>query len=84
MFQSRSATGRKTLAVSFDYEKAMNLNGLIGYLNTWSATQRFINENKFNPTKQLKKDLKYAWDDVDPEKKLIWKLILKVGRITSR
>jgi SAM-dependent methyltransferase len=66
----------------FFYEKSMSLNDLIGYLNTWSATQRFINENKFNPTELLKKDLTNVWNDIDAEKKLTWKLILKVGRIT--
>jgi SAM-dependent methyltransferase len=68
----------------FFYEKPMKLDGLIGYLNTWSATQRFINENKFNPTEQLREDLLSVWKDVDLEKKLTWKLILKVGRVTRQ
>jgi len=67
----------------FFYEKTMNLNDLIGYLNTWSATQRFINENQFNPTEQLRKDLLPVCKDMDLEKKLTWKLILKVGRVVK-
>lgn len=54
----------------FLYEKMMNLNDLIGYLNTWSATQRFINKNKFNPTEQLEEDLANVWENIESEKKL--------------
>jgi ubiquinone/menaquinone biosynthesis C-methylase UbiE len=65
----------------FFYEKKMNLDELIGYLNTWSATQRFIDKNKFNPTDQLQEKLNAIWKDRSEEKTLRWKLILKVGRI---
>jgi ubiquinone/menaquinone biosynthesis C-methylase UbiE len=64
----------------FFYEKMMDLNDLIGYLNTWSATQRFINQNGFNPTSGICEKLKIFWNKPDLQKKLTWKLILKVGR----
>jgi len=66
----------------FFYEKTMNLDEVTGYLNTWSATQRFMTENKYNPTELLKNDLLQIWND-GLEKKLRWKLILKVGRVTN-
>lgn len=64
----------------FYCEKTMNLNGVIGYLNTWSATQRFMNENKFNPTADLQKELAMVWNPPGSEKTIRWKLTLKVGR----
>jgi len=68
----------------FYYEKEMNLNALIGYFDTWSATQRFIDKNNFNPTKALCNELKEFWKDEFATKKVTWKLILKVGRVSSR
>ena len=65
----------------FFSEKEMNLYDLIGYLNTWSATQRFITERNFNPTDQLLDQLKMVWKDPYAVKKLKWKLTLKAGRV---
>jgi SAM-dependent methyltransferase len=64
---------------SFYYKKPMALNGLIGLLNTWSATQRFIDKNGFSPTEQLNHELLKIWND-GSEKIFTWKLILKVGK----
>jgi len=65
----------------FYYEKAMNLDGLIGYLNTWSATQRFINKKNYNPTEALFHQLRQVWKDSSSKKILRWDLILKVGKV---
>ncbi|MCD6017067.1 MAG: methyltransferase protein [Bacteroidetes bacterium] len=67
----------------FYSEKEMDLDELIGYLNTWSATQRFITDRQFNPTEQLKKELMSLWPDSSSKKKLTWRLIVKVGRVTQ-
>jgi SAM-dependent methyltransferase len=64
----------------FYFEKTMKLDELAGYLNTWSATQSFINENKFNPTEQVFAELRNIWGDVASEKTVRWKLAMKVGR----
>jgi SAM-dependent methyltransferase len=68
-------------APEFIYEKRATLDEVIGGFNTWSATQRFINTNGFNPTEKLREELKALWPD-NSEKTLTWKLILKVGRIS--
>jgi SAM-dependent methyltransferase len=65
----------------FFYEKQMSLGDLIGYLNTWSATQRYIDKNKINPTEQLLNELLPVWKNKDAERKATWKLVLKVGRV---
>jgi ubiquinone/menaquinone biosynthesis C-methylase UbiE len=66
----------------FFCEKVMDLKDFIGYLNTWSATQRFIQENKFNPTEPLEKELSDVWD-TDSKKQVTWRLILKVGKVAD-
>lgn len=68
-------------APSFKSKKNMNLEDLIGYFNTWSATQHFINENNSNPTMKLKEELSGVWGDAHSEKQLTWNLVLKVGRV---
>ena len=67
----------------FFTEKTMSLHDLIGYLNTWSATQRFINANNFNPTDELFDNILPLWGDPDSDKKITWKLALKVGRVSK-
>jgi ubiquinone/menaquinone biosynthesis C-methylase UbiE len=66
-------------APTFYCEKAMSLEDFRGYLNTWSAMQRFINKNNYNPLDKLGDELAAAWGDW--EKGVRWKLILKVGRV---
>ncbi|HLG38282.1 MAG TPA: class I SAM-dependent methyltransferase [Chitinophagaceae bacterium] len=66
-------------APEFVYEKQMTLDEFIGFLNTWSATQRYILANKINPTDELKSLLSNVWDGA--EKKVNWNLILRVGRV---
>lgn len=67
----------------FHYEKAMSCNDMTGYLNTWSATHRFIAKNQFNPVERMEIDLQRAWGDPMEEKKVRWKLIMKIGRVTG-
>jgi ubiquinone/menaquinone biosynthesis C-methylase UbiE len=67
------------VAPTFYCEKAMSLEDFRGYLNTWSAMQRFINKNNYNPLDKLGDELAATWGD--GEKVVRWKLILKVGRV---
>lgn len=64
----------------FSSDKHLKRSDFIGFLNTWSATQRFIKENKYNPTDALSDALKEFWDD-DCEKLVRWKLVVKIGRV---
>ncbi len=67
-------------APGFVCRKNMNLFDLIGYLSTWSGTQRFIAQNNFNPAERLFDEFLQVWVDPEAEKSFTWKLILKVGR----
>jgi SAM-dependent methyltransferase len=64
----------------FTAVKFMNLEDLIGFINTWSAVQRFIKENHYNPTARLKVNLLKTWGDPLQEKQVRWELIMKVGK----
>jgi SAM-dependent methyltransferase len=65
----------------FFSERKMTLEDFIGYLNTWSATQRYISQHGTNPTDLVKDKLSQVWKEGDIEKTLRWKLVLKVGRV---
>ncbi|MCW3123664.1 MAG: Trans-aconitate methyltransferase [Flavipsychrobacter sp.] len=66
---------------SFTSEKMMDLDTFIAYLNTWSATQRYINDKGMNPTEQLRDELRTVWPVSNKALKVTWKLILKTGRV---
>ncbi len=67
-------------APAFSYQRPLPLNDLIGLLNTWSATQRFMTSNHYNPTEEVFQALQAIWPD-GGQKTATWNLILKVGRI---
>ncbi len=64
---------------SFEMIAQWNLKHLLGYLRSWSATQRFIAANKRDPLKAIADDLRAAWGDPGQMRKVVWLLILRVG-----
>jgi SAM-dependent methyltransferase len=56
-----------------------NLDHLIGYLQTWSSTQRFIAGKGGNPLEQIGDQLRNAWGNPQQMRKIVWPLILRVG-----
>lgn len=68
-------TPRLYIKVSWD------LNHLAGYLETWSATQKYITENKSNPVPPLLQKLKEHWRDDSEVKTIAFPLFLRLGRI---
>lgn len=67
-------------APDFISQKEFDLPEMISYLNTWSATQRFIAKNDVNPTDALLKTLEPVWGDATLKRIVTWKLVLKIGR----
>ena len=63
----------------FKIQKTLSLEQLKGLLESWSATQRFIDQNGFNPIEQIEKDLTKHWGNID-FRDSTWKIVLKVGR----
>ena len=56
-----------------------HLEHLVGYLRSWSATQRFIVANERDPLKEIDDNLRDAWGDAEQTRKVVWPLILRVG-----
>ncbi|MFN2622280.1 MAG: class I SAM-dependent methyltransferase [Chthoniobacterales bacterium] len=50
---------------------------LLGYLRTWSATQRFMAAEKRDPLKEVERELRSAWGD--KERRVVWPLTVRVG-----
>lgn len=81
-------TGYKTIPFPFEEIKVpefeiltdWNLAQFIGYISTWSATQKFIDKLGYHPAQQFYEQLIKAWGD--PEKTLRFRssLYLRIGR----
>ena len=63
----------------FEIVAEWNLEHLVGYLWSWSSTQRFVATTNRNPLDEIANDLKKAWGDPQQTKRIIWPLILRVG-----
>ncbi len=58
----------------------MTLDGLVGYLGTWSATQRYRQATGSDPLPGLQEELAQNWSDPRVPKVVRWPLALRVGR----
>jgi SAM-dependent methyltransferase len=63
----------------FDITASWDLDHLIGYLRTWSSTQRFMAAQGSDPLKQIAGDLRIAWGDPRQMRKVVWPLTLRIG-----
>ncbi len=68
-------------APPFEMVAEWNAEHLIGYLRTWSATQRFMAANKRDPLKDIEGDLRSVWGDADKRRRVVWPLTVRLGRI---
>jgi SAM-dependent methyltransferase len=67
----------------FEMSVHWKLEHLIGYLRTWSATQRFIAANRRDPLEEIAAELGAAWGDAKQLRRVIWPLTLRVGVKTT-
>jgi len=63
----------------FQMSVQWKLEHLIGYLRTWSATQRFIAANGRDPLEEIAAELGAAWGDIKQSRRVVWPLTLRVG-----
>ena len=56
-----------------------NLDHLLGYLQTWSSTQRFIAAKGSDPLEQIIDELRAAWGDSQQTRNVTWPLVLRIG-----
>ena len=70
-------------APEFYIKAEWDLNEFMGYLQTWSATQRFWQENDQNPLDIVHRLLVKAWGEPQARQTVHWPLYLRIGRVTS-
>lgn len=61
-------------------KKSWNLNQLLGYLRSWSSTQRYIQYKGYDPVKTLAVRLKRYWGDTEEPKNIYWPVFIKAGK----
>lgn len=60
-----------------------SLPQLLGYLRSWSATGRYIQDNGVDPVIELAERLVPQWGPADTAHTLTWPLALRVGRVNE-
>ncbi len=67
-------------APPFGMEAQWALTDLVGYLNTWSAVQRYRGRTGTDPVAAIAGELRRAWGDAEQVRTVRWPLVLRVGR----
>ncbi|OIQ17328.1 MAG: SAM-dependent methyltransferase [Flavobacterium sp. MedPE-SWcel] len=60
-------------------EFTWSFDHLLGYIDSWSATQHYIKKNGSNPVNLIKEELKESWNNND--KKVTFPLLLRIGKM---
>lgn len=63
----------------FEMVAEWNVEQLLGYLRTWSATQRFMAAEKRDPLADVENELRSAWGE--EVRRVVWPLTVRVGRL---
>jgi SAM-dependent methyltransferase len=71
-------------APSFAIEASWTLGHLLGFLQSWSATQKFLVANAADPVRIIAPELSEAWGDSGQSHRVKWPLKIRVGRKTPR
>ena len=64
----------------FDMSVSWSLDELLGYISTWSATDRYIKVSGIDPVTQLGRQLSEFWGQVDCRRIVTWPIVVKAGR----
>lgn len=68
-------------APSFAMIAAWNVEQLLGYFRSWSATQRYIKANGDDPVASIEPDLRAAWGDAGRIREVHWQFHLRAGSV---
>jgi SAM-dependent methyltransferase len=67
-------------APGFEIRGALTMDRLVGYVGTWSATQRYRAATGHDPLPALREELQQAWGDA-AEREVHWPLLLRAARL---
>ena len=62
---------------------AWDLNELVGFLGSWSATRKYSDQKGSHPLEEIWPTLKEAWGQADLKRELQWPLYVRIGKATS-
>jgi SAM-dependent methyltransferase len=68
-------------APPFHMTHSWDLDHLLGYIDSWSASQRYRNRTGHDPRELINADLVAAWGDQNDERTVTWPLHVRVGRV---
>lgn len=68
-------------APRFAMSAQWNFDELIGYLGTWSATQRYLGREGKDPVDLVRTELADAWGAPETVRDVAWPLDVRVGRV---
>ncbi|HHW39249.1 MAG TPA: class I SAM-dependent methyltransferase [Bacillales bacterium] len=72
---------KKIESPAFHMMEEWNLDEYIGYLNTWSATQKFITNAGTSLLSPIHNELKKAWGEPETHHKVTWPIHMLIGKI---
>ena len=67
-------------APSFEMQARWTLAQFVGYLRSWSATQRYRDKVGQDPVEELGSELARHWGEPEAARRVTWPLSLRVGR----
>lgn len=65
----------------FTMKQQWTLPQLLGYFRSWSATARYTEENRIDPTLALEKALLSAWSEPQQRHEICWPLSIRAARL---
>jgi SAM-dependent methyltransferase len=68
-------------APPFEAKAAWQLEELVGFLSSWSATRKYAEREGRHPLPDIMDELEEAWGDAAQERVVRWPLHMRVGRI---
>lgn len=68
-------------APAFKLEQRWDLDHLVGYLRTWSASRHYFNQTGRDPLELIWGDLASVWGKPESRREVVWPLHLLVGRV---
>jgi SAM-dependent methyltransferase len=70
-------------APALSLDAAWNLDQVVGYVRTWSATTRYRTVHGDDSVVAIERELAAAWGDAAQPKRITWPLVVIAGRIVS-
>jgi SAM-dependent methyltransferase len=68
---------------SFETKMVWSLEDLLGYFETWSASEKYLQERGTHPTDLIKKDLVAAWGPDNQSRELHFPLYIRIGYVNA-